>query len=246
MTFNLKDISDDKVQDLVREAEFKSGKQIISLISHEMRTPLSIISSNVQLLKSFRFNLDEKMVNDTFLLCEEAISSLTDFIENVYFLNTAFKGEVKARYSPVDLNLFIDEVVNKAADSEFNRSRIKVKKEILMDPFFTDRILLMRCLDNLLVNALNFSSEDIQLEVLSRENELVITIEDQGIGIPGEEKELVFEPFKRCSNVKMISGCGIGLPIVKICVGLLGGSIDFTSKLNQGTEFIIKIRNHEC
>jgi len=246
MTFNLKDIEDGEIQSLIRQAEFDSGKQVISLISHEMRTPLSIISSNVQLLKSFSFNLDDKMVKDTFTLCEEAISSLTKFIENIYFLNSAFKGDVRVHCSPVDLNSFIDEVVRQVANSEFNQSRICVKKEMLSEPFFTDKVLLKRCLDSLLTNALNFSSEDVQLKVLSGKNELVITIADHGIGIPEDELDLVFEPFKRCSNVRMISGCGIGLPIVKMCVDLLKGRIDFTSKVNQGTEFIIKISNHEC
>lgn len=246
MTLNLKEIGDEEIQSLIQKAELNSGKQIISLISHEMRTPLSIISSNVQLLKSFSFNLDDKMVNDTFMLCEEAISSLTKFIENIYFLNAAFKGEVRVSYSPVNLDSLIDELVKQVPNGEFNCSRIRVVKEIKKDPFFTDKILLKRCLSSLLINALNFSSEDVYLKVLSGENELVITLADQGIGIPSEEEELIFEPFKRCSNVKMISGCGIGLPIVKMCVELLKGSIDFTSKLNQGTKFIVKIRNHEC
>ncbi len=246
MAFNTKDICADEVQSLIKEAEINSGRQIIRLISHEMRTPLSIISSNVQLLKSFTYGLDEKMVKNTFLLCEEAISSLTKIIESINFINSAFKGDVTASYGYINLSSFIDEVVNHVSDSDFNKSRIVLTKEIKNDPFSTDKILLKRCLDNLLTNALNFSSEDVQLKVLSCENELIITIADQGIGIPAEEKDFIFEPFQRCSNVKMISGCGIGLPIVKMCVELLKGSLDFTSKLNQGTEFTIKIRNHEC
>ncbi|WP_372772471.1 sensor histidine kinase [Mangrovibacterium sp.] len=246
MTFSLKDSNTDELKKLVRLAELKSGRQIISLISHEMRTPLSIISSNVQLLKSFNYELNDTMVNDTFLLCEEAIGSLTDFIESVYFLNTAFKGEVKVHYSGVDLVTFINELVEKVAGSEFNHNRIQVTKENLSDPFFTDKVLLKRCLEHLLVNALNFSSEDVQLKLSSVKDELVITIEDHGIGIPADEKDLIFEPFKRCSNVKMISGCGIGLAIVRMCIELLEGDIDFTSTLNQGSTFIIKIRNHEC
>ena len=246
MTFNLKSMNEEDISSLVRETELKSGKQIISLISHEMRTPLSIISSNVQLLKSFQYNLSDKMVKDTFLLCEEAISSLTSFIEDVYFLNTAFKGEVRVRKEPVVLDSFLDEVVTEASNSEFNRDRIRMVKENVCGPFFTDKLLLKRCMKNLLLNALNFSSEEVMLKVLFREEELVVTIADQGIGIPEAEEDLIFEPFKRCSNVKMISGCGIGLSIVKICVDLLEGSIDFSSSLNQATEFIIKIRNHEC
>lgn len=246
MTYNLKELQSDEIQSVVREAELKSGKQIVGLISHELRTPLSIISSNVQLLKAFNYNLDDKMVKSTFLLCEEAIGSLTNFIESVYFLHSAFKGEMKVQRREVELHSLIDNLVAKVGKNVFNKSRIVVTKEINGDPFFTDETLLKKCLENLLENALNFSSGEVRFKIVSEKNELVISIADRGIGFPPDEKEQVFEPFKRGSNVKMISGCGIGLAIVKICVDLLEGNLNLKSELNQGSEFIIKIRNHEC
>lgn len=245
MNSNLNELDEKEIQRLIRSAELKSGKQIISVISHEMRNPLAIISSNIQLLKAYNYDLDDKIVSDTFSLCEEAVRSLTNFIGEVYFLNTAFKGDVKANYTRVNLDSLLEDVVNTCSNSDFNRSRIQIEKQTSLNLINSDKDLLKRILIHLMKNALNFSSDLVQIEVKSNEHELVVAVADRGIGIPKEEIDLIFEPFKRCSNVRMISGSGIGLAIVKVCVDLLEGKIDFESIQNQGTKFIIKIRNHE-
>lgn len=244
MNSNPKELEEKDIQELIRAAELKSGKQIISVISHEMRNPLAIISSNIQLLKEYTYNLDDKIVNDTFLLCEEAIRSLTNFIGEIYFLNTAFKGHVRINIREIHLDSLLIDVVNSCSNSAFNLSRMEIQMPESPAVIYSDKELLKRILNQLVKNALNFSSDTVRIEVLTNEDELVVIVEDRGIGIPEDEKSLIFEPFKRCSNVRMISGSGIGLAIVKVCVELLEGNIDFESTQNQGTKFIIKIRNH--
>lgn len=232
-------------QSLIREVELQSGKQIINLISHELRNPLAIISSNLQLLKEKRSLMDENMLDDSFSLCEEAIQSMTGFISGICFLNNVFKGELKAHRSWIELDPLLDKLVRVCAPTEFNRSRVRVEKQDGLNRIYTDGDLLRRILTHLLGNALSFSSEIVRVELTKINEELVVRVSDKGIGIPEDEKHLIFEPFTRCRNVNMISGSGTGLTIVKACVELLGGMIDFESVQNQGTTFIIKIGIHE-
>lgn len=230
---------------LIREAELQSGKQIISLISHELRNPLAIINSNLQLLKSARYQLDNEIVADSFSLCEEAIHSMTGFISEICFLNTVFKGELKANLNWIELDALLEKLRLSCASTEFNRIRLRIEKQTGLNKIYTDGDLLWRILTQVVQNALNYSSELVLVELIKIHEELIIRVSDTGIGIPGNEKELIFEPFSRCSNVKMISGSGIGLTIVKACVELLGGTIDFESVRNQGTMFTIKIGVYE-
>lgn len=238
-------IKDVRLPELNPIADFQTSKQIVSLIAHEMRNPLAIISSNLQLLKSGHYQLEDSIVEDAFALCTEAIQSMTEFIHEICFLNTAFKGELKACFGTVELDVLLEKVLAICASSDFNRSRVQIEKQNGLNTVYTDGNILRRLLVQLVRNALNFSSEKVRIELSEAHTELVIRISDRGIGIPENEKHLIFEPFARCSNIKMISGSGIGLTIVKACVELLGGIIDFESVQNHGTTFTIKISIHE-
>jgi len=226
---------------------YEPDRQIISLLSHELRTPLSIISSNIQLLKEFEYKLESKVVDETFLLCEEAIGSMTSFMEDIYFLNVSNKGELKKTPSPMNLNEFFRVFLNDLSSTDFiNADRVHFEGNFLTETFCTDKSLLKRILKSLINNALKFSSEEVFLTVISSDQDLEIQIEDQGIGIPEEEIGDVFHPFYRGKNAKLISGCGLGLAIVQRSMDLLNGKIEVISMINQGTKFKIKILNDEC
>ena len=226
---------------------YEPDRQIISLLSHELRTPLSIISSNIQLLKEFEYKLNSKVVNETFLLCEEAIGSMTSFMEDIYFLNVSNKGELKKTPSLMNLKEFFRIFLNDLSNTDFiNADRVHFEENFLTETFCTDTTLLKRILKSLISNALRFSSEIVILNVTCSEKELEIQIEDQGIGIPEDEIDDVFHPFYRGKNARLISGCGLGLAIVQRSMDLLNGKIEVISMINQGTKFKIKIINDEC
>lgn len=230
---------------LAGNTELQSCKQIVSLIAHEMRNPLAIISSNLQLLKSGRYQLEDTIIEDSFFLCEEAIRSMSEFIGEICFVNNAFKSRLKASFGTVELNTLLANALAVCAPSEFNRNRIKIEKQNGLETVYSDSDMLRRIVIQLVRNALDFSSGTVLVKLEIADNEFIIQVIDQGIGIPDNEKHLIFEPFIRCSNVKMASGSGIGLAIVKACVELLRGRIDFESVLNQGTRFTVKISIHE-
>ena len=89
----------------------------------------------------------------------------------------------------------------------------------------------------------DYQKKNVFLTTTVSDSQISITIKDEGIGIPEEEQEHMFERFFRAKNVTNIQGTGLGLTIVKRYVELLNGSIDFTSAYMKGTTFTIKIPN---
>lgn len=106
-----------------------------------------------------------------------------------------------------------------------------------------DKQILKNIIYNLLSNACKYSDAGKQIfcRLLVMDNILHIEIEDQGIGIPEEDQQHLFERFFRANNVENIQGTGLGLNIVKQYLGLLDGNISFSSRPGQGTIFRINI-----
>ncbi len=217
----------------------ESSRQIISSISHELRTPLSIISSNLQLLESWKGEMNDDIRKETFDLCGEAIKSMSRFLDDIYFLNVSNKGELTKDYQEIDLPKYFNILVKELSFSEFDEERLSLNYNFKNNVFFTDRELLRRVMYNVISNALKFSPEDVIVNVNYDSDQLNIHVEDKGIGIPTDELELIFEPFFRGNNVKMISGTGLGMSIVKNSIDCLGGKIELKSNIGKGT--IVKI-----
>ena len=219
--------------------------QILSSLSHELRTPLSILSSNLQLLKH-KDELDEDVRIETFQLFEEALASVTYFLNQIHFLNLSNKGELKKQSKTFNIEQLIEKVLSQPNTSFRNSNRIKIESNLQDENFCSDEALVSHILTGLLDNAFKFSIKEVNLHIFNNGNELEFIIEDQGVGIPGNEIDQVFKPFYRCENVKMINGTGLGLSIVKRSIDCLGGIISVESIVSKGTKFKLKIPADEC
>ena len=106
-----------------------------------------------------------------------------------------------------------------------------------------DEELMRQVLVNLLSNAVKYSAPQQQVDLIAQieNNQLKIIVKDKGIGIPENDLKYIFDAFHRASNAEKIKGTGLGLTIVKQCVELHKGIIQINSKLNEGTEVIVKI-----
>jgi len=227
-----------------KNAHHDPGNQIISSLTHELRTPLAVFTSNLELLKEFSYNMDKQAVQEAFHLCEEAVKSMSRFVEDVSLLNGFNKGEWKADCKEFDMIDFFNAIILKLPDHE--RNRVRLEGSFDASVFSTDDYLLSVVATRLLNNALKFSGEQVHLNVTCSKEELTVQVKDFGIGISQDEINQVFGPFYRGSNVKRISGSGLGLAIVKRSMELLKGEIELNSFINQGTTFNIKIQNNGC
>jgi signal transduction histidine kinase len=112
-----------------------------------------------------------------------------------------------------------------------------------LDEDFTciqDASILRKVIFNGLSNALKFSQKEVVLQVQNLNNEVFITIIDQGIGISEEDQKHLFERFFRGGNATVIQGTGLGLHLVDRYMRLLGGKVEIKSKINKGTELHIQ------
>lgn len=107
--------------------------------------------------------------------------------------------------------------------------------------------MLKNILLNLISNAIKFSQEGktVKVSTVVQNKELVISVKDHGLGIPEEDQPHLFSTFFRAKNVSNIQGTGLGLPIVKRYVTLLGGDIELISELEKGTEVTISLPEYQ-
>jgi signal transduction histidine kinase len=144
-------------------------------------------------------------------------------------------------YNPVEFDL-LDEckrIASEISSINHNNGRIVSKFDFPQGMVVMDKTLLNHVLSNLLMNALKFSSDDTKVEFSLEDidgQQARFLVRDQGIGIPREDIEMVFESFYRGSNTKGTKGTGLGLSIVKRCIELQNGKIEVNSELEKGTE----------
>ncbi len=246
----LEDISDRKQAEedirnaLAREKELGELKsRFISMTSHEFRTPLSVISSSAGIMKTFNSKLtDEKRM--TYLnTIETYVKHTTRLLDDILLLNRAEAGNIPFNPQRTNAVNYCKNLTQEMQTSTKNHvinftSNCPPETEAELDLKLLQQILI-----NLLSNAIKYSPDggEIKFDLSAVENKLIFQVQDSGIGIPEEDQKHLFESFHRATNVETIQGTGLGLVIVKKCVELHGGEINFTSQLGQRTTFTVTI-----
>lgn len=219
-------------------------------LSHELRTPLNIIFSSLQVL-----NLKIESIKD--ISCQESISKYTNIaIQNTYRLlklvnnlidsNKITSGYFEFNPQSYDIILFIENICQSIV--EFAKTK---NIEIIFDTEVEEKIMLFdldkmeRIILNLLSNAIKFSKDGDKIDIFIREIDEIIEIKisDEGIGIPENKLNCIFDRFKQVDNkhVRKGEGSGIGLYLVKSLVDMHNGDVYVESKLGKGSTFTIKI-----
>lgn len=245
----IRDISEYKQQHAEMESslqyEIERGKvksKYISSISHEFRTPLSIIYSNLQLLESHQHELDAETIADSYDLSKMAVKSLLRVLDKVTIIDASGKGKLEFKPSLLDLSELVESVVDDLNEMEIVPGRIKYSIDPAIGEAYIDEYLFRHIFSNVLHNALNYSDKKQLVEMsitLSGTEFLAFEIKDNGIGIPKEDMGLIFEPFYRASNARYIKGSGLGLSVINACLDLHHGTISLDSDVGRGT--VVKV-----
>lgn len=229
---------------LAKEKELSDLKSnIISVVSHEYRTPLATILSSAELLENYSHKWTEDKKQRHFQRIQSSVHHLTQLVSDVLVLSKAEAGKLEFNPVPLDLVAFCRELVEElqlTVRTEHNISFMCLDSGI---EACLDEKLLRQFLSNLISNAIKYSPEggNIQFELFGEQDAVTFRIRDQGIGIPLKDQAQLFEAFHRSSNVGTISGTGLGLAIVKRCVELHGGQIAVESEVGVGTTFTITL-----
>lgn len=234
-------------RDITREKEIDKAKtEFVSLASHQLRTPLSAIRWYTEML----LNGDAGEIND----------KQKEYLNEVYSGNQRMIDLVNAllNVSRIEMGSFVVEpeisdivsVLRSVMDE--SKPKIDEKRLVLhldfqndLPKLLLDRKLIRMVLQNLLTNAVKYTPEsgNIFLSIFIKNNNLLVSIRDEGFGIPLNEQDKIFNKLFRATNVKEkeIDGTGLGLYIVKSILDNSGCSISFDSKEDKGSTFTISI-----
>lgn len=229
---------------LSQEKELSELKlRFFSMVSHEFRTPLSIILGSSQLLAESGQHCPEEKKRKNLHRIQSSAKLMTQLLTDILTLTRAEAGKLECHPEAIDLESFCLNLVEDIQVSSNQRNRINLVMKGGYRRAYLDEKLLYSILGNLLANALKYSPEDKKVDFLiCAESEAVIfQIKDKGSGISQEDQQKLYEPFHRGSNVGNITGTGLGLAVVKKCVELHGGEISVESALGVGTTFTVKI-----
>ena len=221
--------------------ELKS--RIVTVISHEYRTPLTTILSSAELLEHYSHKWSpEKQITHLHRI-QSAANHLTDLVGDMLDISQAESGTLEFNPHPLNLELFCRQLIKELRTSETGRHSIAFVYVGNCSSCVVDEKLLRQVLTNLLLNAMKYSHKEstISFKLQCQEDAIAIQIRDQGIGIPLEDQTRLFNPFERGTNVGTISGTGLGLAIVKKLVDLHGGQISVESTVGIGTTFTVTL-----
>ena len=229
------------------EKEQEAGaiqKQFINMVSHEFRTPLSIIDGNAQILARRVDSLNEEDIKKRSKTIRSAVSRLVNMMEGVLSSNMLKTGKLKLEAEQTDLASLIQELCDEHADLS-SQHNIIVKTHELPETVLIDKKLMTLVISNLLSNAIKFSDDSPEIKVSGSiiSDQIVLSFEDKGIGIPDNEISQIFDRFYRSATASGIPGTGIGLNLAKDLVELHNGSINVESEVGKGTKFVISIPN---
>jgi len=217
--------------------------EFVSLVSHELRAPLTNINGGLELILQFSEDMDPELCNTLKLLSQQS-ERLTRLVENILDVSMIEAGKLPMRMGPVALlPLFRRVVVTIQAKSPRTVIRVPRNKEI---PFaWADEDRLIEILINLLDNAAKYSPEwaPITIDTEVEDDHLLISVSDWGIGIPKDEQDRIFDRFYRVDNrdAKEMYGYGLGLYMTKKLVEGQGGRIWVESQPGIGSTFFFTL-----
>lgn len=225
-----------KIEKQSREELEQLKNNFVSLISHDLKTPIAKIQAVIDRLLGQSENLPLK---DDLLALRNYNDELNKYIQSIIKVLRVESRDFKLNKEVVDLN----ELIVKAVDSLKPLAQVKnIKIELNLEPLFSqelDSTLIQEVIINLIENAIKYSPDYARIFIHSWEenNFIHLMVKDNGPGIPQNEQNLIFEKFFRGqSELNNSKGTGLGLYLVKYFIELHRGRIDLRSELGQGTQ----------
>lgn len=222
-------------------------KEFVAKVSHELRSPLSTILLQLTLLVGEEGTVPPQGHRHLLVRARERTQGLISFVRDLLDLSRLEDGGGASNASEVRLEKVLAAVVEGLAPQVQSRGmtmNLDLPPEPL-PPLLADPVGLESVFTNLAANAVNYSPDGTRIDLRAwQEGEAVkVAVADQGFGIEPEKIELIFDKFYRIKNDKTryVTGTGLGLPIVKNVVDSLGGKVEVSSRLGQGSTFTVTL-----
>ena len=226
------------------ENSYIREKQFSSDVSHELRTPVSVILTESQYSLEYADTLEE--AKDSFSVIQRQAKKMSELINQIMELSKIEKQIIiptkKINFSEIIEKILLD------YKNLIDKKNIKISKEIEENIFIIgDKIMIERLLDNLLNNAMKFTKNEIKIKLYSENENCILEVEDNGIGMSEEFKNLIWGRFYQINdsrNKKINKGFGLGLFLVSKIIEQHNAVINVESELNKGTKFIAKFKKY--
>ncbi len=223
----------------------KLKQNFLSLMSHDLKTPVAKIAGVADNL--YHQNPNSNEIRDKAQLIISSTKELNKFISSILDLTKIESSNFGLNRTSKDLNSLVEIVLK---DLSFGAHQKKIQMVNSLAPLYPIQIdvtLITRVISNLVENAIKYSTEGSIVSIKTWDNDkwVYIEIADNGLGIPPDELENIFEKFYRIKNDAnhSIKGTGLGLYLVKYFVELHGGTIEVKSTQGEGTKFLVKLVN---
>ena len=229
------------------EAELDRERQVsrlhrafISIVSHQFRTPLAIIDASAQRMIRRGVQMTSDEITARAEKIRVACQRLTRLMESTLNAARLDEGEVTLNLKPCSLPELLDTVID--SQPEEDQQRIEVVIEALPRLIMADTVLLEQALQNLVSNAVKYSSsgQPVLIRARAAGETIEVGVTDQGVGIPADEVDSLFRRFFRARTADGIPGTGIGLSFVAQIMELHGGRVDVESVEGQGSTFTLR------
>lgn len=238
----LQEAKEEVSQSLEKEKELGQLKsRFVSMASHEFRTPLSAVQLSASLIDKYAQPFDNDNIRKHVNKIKNAVGNLTTILNDFLSLEKLEAGKVELVLTNFDLVKLSEEITEEMQLIAKQNQNIIYQHTGTTSMVNLDPNLLKNCIINLIANAIKYSGENTFIEFNTEINEqhCIVTIKDDGIGIPETDQKHLFEAFFRAHNTGNIPGTGLGLNIVARYAGLMNGRVGFRSQLNKGTLFTI-------
>jgi signal transduction histidine kinase len=204
---------------------------------------LTTIASSAELLEVYRHQWEDSKQLKHFQRIQATVKHMTALVNDVMFINKAEFEQLEFNPAPLNLATLFQELVDELRLKISDKHSLNFINIGDCKPFYLDAQVLRQIFTNLVSNAIKYSPDGgkVSLQLTGDNNHVIFSCADEGIGIPKEDLNNLFDSFSRASNVGTIAGTGLGLSIVKKCVDLHGGQLSVESEVGVGTKFTVML-----
>lgn len=238
-------------RNLLRQRRLTAMKNdFISNVTHELKTPIATVGVAIEALKNFNAINDPARTREYLDISQNELNRLSMLVDKVLKLSMFENKELELRKETFDLRNIAREVVDSfRLQFEKYKAQCDLQTEGTDFEILADKMHLTSVLYNLVDNALKYSPKDPRIKIILADKGpfILLSVSDQGIGIPAEYRDKVFEKFFRvpAGDTHNVKGYGLGLSYVSEVVARHGGKVDLLSEPGKGTTFNINLpKNH--
>jgi len=216
------------VRDITRFREAEEIKStFISVISHELKTPVALIKGYVGTLRREDASWDREIIEDSLAVIEEEADRLTVLIENLLDASRLQAGGIKINLCDVDLKNLVEKAAQRF-ETQTTQHKIRVEFPADFPIIIGDEERLVQVFSNLISNAIKYSPSggEIRINAQVRADQVIVCVTDQGTGVAPEDRPHIFDRFYRSQDAaRTTKGAGLGLYLARAVIEAHGGSI---------------------